>query len=390
MPNIMDYMDWRGDIPLSVSPFNEVDNLVMCKLVALNFTDIVPEEGQVSLKEAAEGYFARYGDEDVRLGVLVAPGVVPLMKKLLASVRFGDIRFADYVNHIDTAREEQFSAMSILLSDGTRFVNFRGTDDTIVAWKENFNMGVEDAVPAQRDAAAYLAREAWRWSEPLRVGGHSKGGNLAVYSALHADTEVQDRILNIYNNDGPGFRESVQSSPAYQRIRSRLTTLVPQYSLVGMLLSHDDEFEIVKSDETGISAHNGFTWEVLGTSFVRCPDFALRSRVFDSAVHAWASDLDMDTREAFVNALFDALTSTGARTLTDLTEHRIRQSMAMVQNVWQDPEQKALLLDTMELLIREYVNSARTVLPMPKVSLPRMRRFRRKKRDAADGDKDGE
>ena len=384
MSNIADYMDWRGDLPLSVSPFNEVDNLIMCKIVALDFTDIIPEDGQVSLREAAEKYFERYGDEDVRLGVLVAPGVVPLVKQLMESVRFGGIELSDYVNHIDQAREEQFSAMTIALGDGTRFVSFRGTDDTIVAWKEDFKMGVEDAVPAQTDALTYLCREAWRSDAPLRVGGHSKGGNLAVYAAMNAPQAVQERILRVYNNDGPGFRDSVQHTEEYQHIQPKLITLVPQYSLVGMLLSHDDDFEIVRSNETGISAHNGFTWEVLGTSFVRCGDFALRSRVFDQAIHAWADDLDEETRSRFVDAFFDLLGTAGAVTLTDITEHKLRQALEMAQDLRQSPEQRQLMTGVLELLIREYVYSARRTIALPRVKLPRVRlpgQFRRKNRE---------
>ena len=388
MPNISDYMDWRGDLPLSVSPFNEVDNLILCKLVALDFTDIVPEDGQIPLREAAAGYFDRYGDADVRLGVLVAPGVVPLMKKLVESVRFGEVLLCDYVNHIDQAREEQFSAMTLETADGVRFVSFRGTDDTIVAWREDFKMGVEDTVPAQTDALAYLCRAAWRSAAPLRVGGHSKGGNLAVYAAMNAPEEVQRRILRIYNNDGPGFRESVQHTPEYRRIQPRLTTLVPQYSLVGMLLSHDDDFEIVRSTETGIAAHNGFTWEVLGTAFVRCEDFSLRSRVFDRAIHAWADDLDDETRGQFVDTFFDLLGSAGAVTLTDITEHKLRQALEMAQDLRQSPEQRQLMTNVLELLLREYMHSARSSIPLPKVKMPRVRlplALRRGKKPQDDG-----
>ena len=389
MPNISDYMDWRGDLPLSVSPFNEVDNLILCKLVALNFTGIIPEDGQLPLREAAEKYFELYGDGDVRLGVLVAPGVVPLMKKLMASARFGSLALCDYVNHIDQAREEQFSALTLEVPDGTRFVSFRGTDDTIVAWKEDFKMSVEGPVHAQTDALTYLRRAAWRSAAPLRVGGHSKGGNLAVYASMNAPEEVQRRILRVYNNDGPGFRDSVQHTAEYQRIQPRITTLVPQYSLVGMLLSHDDDFEIVRSTETGIAAHNGFTWEVLGTSFVRCDDFALRSRVFDQAIHAWADDLDDETRGQFVDTFFDLLGTAGAVTLTDITEHKLRQALEMVQDLRQSPEQRQLMTGVLELLIREYMHSARSSITLPKVKLPKMRlpaQLRRKKKDSSDGE----
>lgn len=228
-------------------------------------------------------------------------------------------------------------------------------------------MGSLDAVPAQTDAASYLMRAAWRFEGKMRVGGHSKGGNLAVYAAMHNPEELQERIIEVYNNDGPGFRESVRDLPEYQRIASRIHTLVPQYSLVGVLLSHDGDFEIVESTETGISAHNGYTWEVLGTSFVRCQDFSFRTRVFNDAVHGWADGLDLQQRQELTDAVFGALEATGAKTLTDLTEQKVRKALTAARDLFGDEEQRELFVDSMELLFKEYASSARRALPLGKL-----------------------
>lgn len=367
MPNALDYIDWRGDIPFSVSPFNEVDNLLVCKIVSLDFTGIVPSEGERSIQEAAQGYFDKFGEEDVRRGLLLAPGTVTMLKQMLKAPRFSELRLRDYVYHVDPTEEKQFSAMTIILPDETRFIAFRGTDDNIVAWKEDFNMGSLDAVPAQTDAASYLMRAAWKFKGEMRVGGHSKGGNLAVYAAMHNPEELQDRIIEIYNNDGPGFREPVRGQLEYQRIAPKIHTLVPQYSLVGVLLSHDGDFEIVESTETGISAHNGFTWEVLGTKFVRCEDFAFRSRVFNDAVHGWADGLDLQQRQELTDAVFGALEATGAKTLTDLTEQKVRKALTAARDLFRDEEQRELFMDSMELLFKEYAASARRALPLGKL-----------------------
>ena len=367
MPNAIDYIDWRGDIPFEVSPFNEVDNLLVCKLVSLDFTGIVPSEGEVGLAEAARGYFDKFGEEDVRRGLLMAPGAVTMLKKMLEAPRFSGLRLRDYVYHVDPAAEKQFSAMTVVLPDETRYIAFRGTDDTLVAWKEDFNMGSLDAVPAQTDAASYLMRAAWRFDGKMRVGGHSKGGNLAVYAAVHNPEELQERIIEVYNNDGPGFRESVRDLPEYQRIAERIHTLVPQYSLVGVLLSHDGDFEIVESNETGISAHNGYTWEVLGTRFVRCEDFAFRSRVFNDAVHGWADGLDLQQRQELTDAVFGALEATGAKTLTDLTDQKVRKALTAARDLFGDEDQRELFMDSMELLFKEYAASAKRALPLGKL-----------------------
>lgn len=371
MANAIDYIDWRGDLSFDVSPFNEVDNLLLCRLTSLDFTGIVPADGEMPLAEAARLYFERYGDEDRRLGVLLAPGSVTMVKRMLQSARFSRLVLADYENRVDERRELQFCAVTVLVPDGTAFVAFRGTDDTLVAWKEDFYMGSMRTVPAQEEAAAYLCRAAWRYEQPLRVGGHSKGGNLSVYAAMSAPEEVQARLLDVYNNDGPGFRDSVGGTEGYRRIKERIHTILPQYSLVGVLLKTDDDFEIVESCETGISAHNGFTWQVKGRRFVRCVDFPFRTRVFSEAMRGWTEDLSYDERRELTDLFFGALESTGARTLTDLTAQKLRKAAAVTRELLSREENRAMLADKFELLLREYIASAKKELPRGRMRVKR-------------------
>lgn len=373
MANAIDYIDWRGDLSFDVSPFNEVDNLLLCRLTSLDFTGIVPADGEMPLAEAARLYFERYGDEDRRLGVLLAPGSVTMVKRMLQSARFSRLVLADYENRVDERRELQFCAVTVLVPDGTAFVAFRGTDDTLVAWKEDFYMGSMRTVPAQEEAAAYLCRAAWRYEQPLRVGGHSKGGNLSVYAAMSAPEEVQARLLDVYNNDGPGFRDSVGGTEGYRRIKERIHTILPQYSLVGVLLKTDDDFEIVESCETGISAHNGFTWQVKGRRFVRCADFPFRTRVFSEAMRGWTEDLSYDERRELTDLFFGALESTGARTLTDLTAQKLRKAAAVTRELLSREENRAMLADKFELLLREYIASAKKELPRGRMRVKRGR-----------------
>ena len=373
MANAIDYIDWRGDLSFDVSPFNEVDNLLLCRLTSLDFTGIVPADGEMPLAEAARLYFERYGDEDRRLGVLLAPGSVTMVKRMLQSARFSRLVLADYENRVDERRELQFCAVTVLVPDSTAFVAFRGTDDTLVAWKEDFYMGSMRTVPAQEEAAAYLCRAAWRYEQPLRVGGHSKGGNLSVYAAMSAPEEVQARLLDVYNNDGPGFRDSVGGTEGYRRVKERIHTILPQYSLVGVLLKTDDDFEIVESCETGISAHNGFTWQVKGRRFVRCADFPFRTRVFSEAMRGWTEDLSYDERRELTDLFFGALESTGARTLTDLTAQKLRKAAAVTRELLSREENRAMLADKFELLLREYIASAKKELPRGRMRVKRGR-----------------
>ena len=371
MANAIDYLDWRGDVPLSLDGFSEVDGLIICKLTSLDFSGIVPEDGAMGFADALGEYFKRFGEEDRRLGVLLPPGTVTMAKKLLASRRFAGLVIGDYINRVDGANAEQFCALTAFLPDGTRYIAFRGTDDTLAAWREDFNMSSLDAVPAQLDAAAYLTRAGWRFDGELRVGGHSKGGNLSVFAAMSAPEELQERLLEVYNFDGPGFRRSVKSEPGFRRVRDKIRMFVPQHSMVGVLLENDADYAIVESRETGAAAHNGFTWQVKGRRFVRCPGFALRSRVYREAMRSWAERLDLEQRQELINAVFDALESTGAQTLSDLNERRVRSALAAARDLLSDEDEREVFAESMEQLARAYISAARSRLPI-------IGRFRRK------------
>ncbi|NCB51813.1 MAG: DUF2974 domain-containing protein [Clostridia bacterium] len=367
MANIMNYLDWRGDLTFEQSPFNEVDNYILCKLGCPDFGGIVPEKGEVAISEAVNRYFAAHENKDISLGLLTSPFVLTMIRRLPETARFGSLVLCDFINRVDPNREEQFSVLTIELPDGVRFVSFRGTDDTIMAWKEDFLLSVWDVIPAQRDAAEYLLREAERKPGRLMVGGHSKGGNLSVFASLVAPEEIQERILAIYNNDGPGFRRDYSSTPAYARLKPKLHTIVPQHTIVGKLQYHEEDCAIVKSSQSGLAAHDGFNWEVLGTKFVRSADYSLGSKAFEAALLEISSQMDTEERRVIIEELFAILTSTGAVTLTDLTERRLRQALELAQGIRKSPEVRKFIQSLLTMMARETVSNARISVPIPKI-----------------------
>ena len=241
MANILDYLDWRGDLQISERGFNEVDNLLLAELCYLDFGGIVPPgfDAPVPLQEAMRRYDVLREHES--MGVLVPDQIPELGRRMAASARFSGLLLCGYENKIDDETQTQFSALTLLLPDGTAYVAFRGTDDTIVGWKEDFNLAFLPVVPAQRMAVQYLQAAAAAFSErPLRVGGHSKGGNLAVYSAVFCSEAVQNQLMQVYNNDGPGFRTSLLPLPEHKRVAGRIVTIIPESSVVGILLEHEE------------------------------------------------------------------------------------------------------------------------------------------------------
>ena len=330
MANILDYLDWRGDLTLAERGFNEVDNLLMAELCFLDFSGIVPADfsAPVSLPEAMQKYDAARPQET--MGVLVPEQIPELGHKMAASRRFSDLTLCAYVSRTDEETQTQFSALTALLPDKTAYIAFRGTDDTIVGWKEDFNLAFLPVVPAQRMAAEYLAAAAAALpSHPLRVGGHSKGGNLAVYSAVFCGEAVQNQLMRVYNNDGPGFRTSLLGLPEHRRVADKITTILPESSVVGMLLEHEERYEVVRSTQSGLWQHDGFSWQVRGEKFEHLPDLTEGGKLVDETIRTFILSLSPEQRVAFTDALFDILTCTDAGTLTDLKEGGLKTAAAM-------------------------------------------------------------
>ena len=326
MANMIDYLDWRGDVPFSVSPFNEVDNLLFTQLSFIDLEGILPQrvsEGRMPLWEAAEKYFEVHPDESTNMGLIVPAAIRTMIRRMAQCERYKNLPLAGYVNRIDESVQEQFAALTVLINEREAYISYRGTDDTLVGWKENFNMSFMKAIPAQLDAVDYLNHAAADIPhQRLYVGGHSKGGNLAIYAAIHCEEAIKNRIIRVYSNDGPGYRREVVDSPCYRQMEERIVNYVPQSSVIGRLLEHDDHYTVVQSSATGLWQHDSFTWDVLGTRFVEAPALTKDSVRIERALKKWIAELDDAQREKFVDAFYQVLTSTNAKTLTDLTRDR--------------------------------------------------------------------
>ncbi|UOE94529.1 DUF2974 domain-containing protein [Alkalihalobacillus sp. LMS39] len=357
MANIIDYLDWRGDLSLKQSPFNEVDNLVLSQMAYINFEEIVsPVESNesITIKEAAERYFALHSDEKIKdFGYLVRISV-PLLKKMSQSHRFGNAKLAKYVNVVDIYEQKQFSAIHIMLEDGTIYVAYRGTDNTIIGWKENFTMTFMTPIPSQIEAVHYLEETVKDTENELRIGGHSKGGNLAVYAAIHCSPSIQSRIMQVYNNDGPGFESKITQSKEYQNMLQRIKTILPQSSIVGMLLEHEEEYSVVKSSQVGFLQHDALSWEVVGKQFIIVERVAKESQLLDVTLKAWLNKMDKEQRERFVDAMFYVFHQTNVNSFDDLSHQKWKKVTEMIKVVkHMSPENKEILTRTFSLLFEE-------------------------------------
>ena len=358
MANLLDYLDWRGDLTLQQSPFNEVDNLILAELSYLDFRGIVPPVGSgesVELRQAAQQLFARFpADEKIDMGVLIPDEIPEMLRKMAQTERFGFMRLSCFEDVLDEARGEQFAAVTVETGDGAVYLAFRGTDDTLAGWKEDFELACMEVIPAQKQALEYTQAVAKQYPRrKLRLGGHSKGGNLAVYAGVFSPVRLQNRISDVWSNDGPGFRMDLVQLPVYQRIRDRIYSIVPKSSVVGMLLEHDEDYTVVDSDQLGLMQHDGFSWQVMGSGFVKLREMTCKTCLSNLGLREWIHNLTVEQRSAFVEALFQVLTASGARTLTDLKGDSLKAVGAMVKAMKDlDKETRDGLLKFMGLLFK--------------------------------------
>ena len=363
MANILDYLNWRGDLTLAQSPFNEVDNLILAELSFVNFTGIVPGPGEgegVPLHAAAEAFFRSHEGGDMGMGVLVPDEIPALLKKMAECPRFREMKVNCFCDHLDVRKAEQFAAVTVELGDGSLYLSFRGTDDTIAGWKEDFLLGCQPEVPAQKKAVAYVKAVAAQYPRrKLMLGGHSKGGNLAVYGGIFVPLAIQRRISAVWSNDGPGFYGAVLETPQHARLEGRVHSIVPKSSVVGMLLEHEESYTVVDSDQVGLWQHDGFSWQVLGTGFVTLREVSRQGRRNDLALKEWVRRLPVDQREKFVDGLFEVLTASGATTLTDLKEDGFRAAGAMVRAMKDmEKDTRDALFNAIATLFRSNIQAA--------------------------------
>lgn len=328
MPNMIVFAERAGERTFAELPFGEIDQAILTQLVHLPFEAALPNEASCATLEGLSQALSDITADKV-YEVLLRDRL-KLLHVCGASARYGHLVVSAFVNDISHEDEMQFSAMCVALPEGRRAICFRGTDLTLAGWKEDFNMAFDEPTPAQKRAVDYINQYA---SVPTIVLGHSKGGNLAVYGSAFCDPLVQCRITQVYTNDGPGLaRASVESAP-YQAVAERITSFLPQNSLVGVLLAHHEPYNVVYSRAIGILEHNPFSWviEEEADMFVRREELSRTSKVMDATLDGWLENMEREERRTFVDTLYQVLAASGTKTLGELVKNPKRSAEKMLR-----------------------------------------------------------
>lgn len=324
MANMFDYLDWYGDFDLHTVPFNEVDNLILCQLSYLDLEGIVPSLDEedtfksVTVAEAAERYAELHpATAPSDLGPLISSDTNTLLTCMAAGQRFHDVRLHAYDARLDLDTHEQFGALCAELGDGSVYVAFRGTKDELVGWVEDCEMSYK-VVPSQEHAVRYLAHVGGLTSGPLRVGGHSKGGNLAAYAVSRADEELRSRVVEVWCNDSPGFEGQVVPLATLEPIVPLVRFYTPEFSVVGSLFQHLVEPTVIKSTGSGVMEHSAVEWQVMRGSFVRGGSTDNGSARVREAFARLMDSRDLAGRKRLLDALYAGLVAQGITSMDDM------------------------------------------------------------------------
>ena len=260
---LLDYLKWRNDVSLSVASFNDIDNVILSYISYMNFSELFPENNNTySIEEILKVFCEKYSLDEIRENGQFTARAPLLLEQMVKGERFGGTRIGHYKDIFDEEEIKQFSAVTFFLPDGTNYIAFRGTDSTITGWKEDFLMSFMSDTEGAKEAADYLNDVSSSIKGNFILGGHSKGGNFAIYASAFCNDKVKKRITKVYNNDGPGFRDEIIDTEEYKQITHKICSIVPQTSIIGQLLSNDGEQKVIKSSANSIFQHDAMTWEV--------------------------------------------------------------------------------------------------------------------------------
>ena len=352
MSNINDYLLWRGDIPISSKfKFNEVDSMILARFSYLLFDRINMRKSETiesisqKMKDIPNEEFRYNGDKE-------------LITYLGQSNRFKNMEVTDYVSNNDKESEKQFCGITIHISDKEMYISYIGTDSTIYGWKEDFNMSFMENVPCQIAGKEYAEKVIKKYPDKsVRIGGHSKGGNVAIYSAITIPAELQNRVIKVYNYDGPGFSKNIIDKYGNEKIINKIETYIPQDSVIGRILNHKEKITISLSNEKGIFQHDIYSWQVMRDNLIQLNHNTEISENIDKTLTDWLENTTTEQRKIFVDTVFEIFYSTDANTFGDISKNLSTNISKMLKKYGEiSTEDKRVITNMIKIIVTSYIN----------------------------------
>ncbi len=329
MPNIRNHAETVGPLTLEERPFDALDALVLSQFAYVPLDCLPAKETRWTLAEAGEYLQGALAEEPLDFFTRKRCEIFFEMAQL---PRFAAWEVCNSESVLDKEREMQFSATTFVLGGGMRCIAFRGTDMTLVGWKEDFNMSFT-TVPSQHEAAEYVQKAAQGHGDVLCLCGHSKGGNLAVYSAAVTDASARERIRRVYSFDAPGVDEGTLGSEGYSLVHERIESYLPQSSVVGMLLNYHPVYTVVRANTLGVLQHDPLSWQIREGAFVTLPGVDRLSSITDETVHRWLAGFDLEERRFLVDTLYRVVASAQTDLVTEMVSEWKESAERMAEAV---------------------------------------------------------
>ncbi len=334
MANIIDYIGYYKNKTFDEVPFNDVDALIFAQFSYIELGKFLSKKTMpISVYDLSTIYFASVKPENMKGRPLLFRETYHLFEVMRDTERYKNILITNYKNVVDD--EKQFGAITFKNPKKWIYIAFEGTDSSIIGWKEDFDMSHAFPVPSQQMAIDYLEEEVHFFDKNIYVGGHSKGGNLALISCMMASSFVRNRVKSIYNFDGPGVREEEYHSGAYERISKKVKMFVPAQSVVGMILYHDLNYTVVESSNKGLFQHDGMSWQCFGSFFVET-ELSEKSIRFYKEMRAFLKEIPKEERAEFVSSIFLVLDKAGITSTEKVTFSKILKATTFIGSLTTD------------------------------------------------------
>ena len=327
MTNMFNYISWRGDLTFQEKEFNVADSLILSVLSYENFSEILKPNESLTLEEVSRRFFEKYDEKQLDKRILMNEKSHKLLKECANHKRYSSLTLSNYVNEIDMDLNVQFSAVTFEYENQWKYVAFSGTDESIIGWKEDFNMLFRDKVESQKRAIEYLKNVTGEKSflkrcfnkQPIYVGGHSKGGNLAMYACAFVDSYIQKRVVRVDNFDGPGLDESVWGLLNKKQLK-KYNSYIPKASIFGRIFEHKESISVVDSRSKGLLQHFPFNWKIDKDGFIQCSEVTTGSDKALMKFNKLFEGMSNEEKESVTNDLFKVLDNLNIKTLSDLTK----------------------------------------------------------------------
>ena len=381
MGNLITYVQQYGAQTFEDKSLTDIDVLVLTEIAYLPFDEIVPKSFDIteaiSLEQLGKEFETIKEKEHENNPFMITSERIELLEVVSKSQRYKEIKVFGFMNDIDDERTKQFAAVCYQWEEENRWIIFRGTDETLIGWKEDFMMTYSDLIPAQTDAIEYLKKQAETFSGTLNVSGHSKGGNLSLYASAMQEEAIQNRIEQIYCWDAPGVHHSILGTEGYQRVVSKAKRYIPQDSIVGLMLESQVPYHIIESQGSGISQHSALMWNIEEDHFVELTELTKNSQLTDQTFKQWTEVVSDEDLKLFFDTFFELIFEMGVETVNDVYYNFRMYMQKFFEKAYQmNPEKREVLLRVGHLLFQIryeiWKENLSFSVELPNITLPSM------------------